>query len=664
MSTFTIVFNTINNVMIKQELEKATKAAKEVETIGYQRFLEAKLATETELKLSREVVEKTKNLIKGMIQQHEQNHEYILSTLYSVEESVQNLKDAMDLLKLEDNMESMTQEFVDLLRKFFKEANHLDKIYQEFSNYGFKPEKYDKDSLINFVIKNLDGETFGIIRSLQRKLVNNKGLFHLASYVGVEKYILYTRSKSSLQFILNLFSYYVLIEIRTLVVISFSKNVATHIEPKTNMYWQDHKEYDLEVDYRVKNTLEMLQFHSNYVTGRYWVYDSYKNPIGHNYVTFTNFMRGFILRGSKCSEIGNSKNDDEDKRNDEKDEDFNCTISNPNKCEGELIPVDDPINFSKRNRSVMNVCFSRKENRNYDYVKFNKGPKNAKCSGTSKIFPYLEGCESCFFLCYDHFENSSDRYISLDEMVTNITEKRIITGVRFNKHNGVIGIDIQETQIDKAGCALLNTTKWIINKGKKLFALNPTKLHLYLGEIRTNNKNRVVTGLRFEEIADGLQLQVRFHELIKCAQNSTLVASTLNWITTEKSARRIDVSNKEVPNHHSDLSLPIKSFGNSKIRIGASDFESDGAQTTVPFFDTREVVCEPPVALWGIGWIYKGESEYYSGYVAPYLISANYLYDIDMENLLNLAERSNDASILQVTKRENPSKNNGIDAWK
>lgn len=52
-------------------------------------------------------------------------------------------------------------------------------------------------------------------------------------------------------------------------------------------------------------------------------------------------------------------------------------------------------------------------------------------------------------------------------------------------------------------------------------------------------------------------------------------------------------------------SLP-DSESNSYIDFTNTDIDADAAQSTVPFIDTQDVICEPKVPLSGIGIYHKG----------------------------------------------------------
>lgn len=52
-------------------------------------------------------------------------------------------------------------------------------------------------------------------------------------------------------------------------------------------------------------------------------------------------------------------------------------------------------------------------------------------------------------------------------------------------------------------------------------------------------------------------------------------------------------------------SLP-DSESNTYIDFVNSDIDTDAAQSTVPFIDTQDVICEPKVPLSGVGLYHKG----------------------------------------------------------
>ncbi len=55
-------------------------------------------------------------------------------------------------------------------------------------------------------------------------------------------------------------------------------------------------------------------------------------------------------------------------------------------------------------------------------------------------------CSYCLCKCDDFNNPRSERYWSLREVVANVAENMVVTGVRFTKRNKIIHLEIEQAQ--------------------------------------------------------------------------------------------------------------------------------------------------------------------------------------------------------------------------
>ena len=75
------------------------------------------------------------------------------------------------------------------------------------------------------------------------------------------------------------------------------------------------------------------------------------------------------------------------------------------------------------------------------------------------------------------------------------------------------------------------------------------------------------------------------------------------------------LKNPNIPIRSTNPSIPL-SWSNQFVRLQASDYEKDAAQTTVPFFDAQPCTSSSPTPLSGIGLFLKGQN-LYGGFITP-----------------------------------------------
>ncbi|XP_037934522.1 uncharacterized protein LOC119668915 isoform X2 [Teleopsis dalmanni] len=277
--------------------------------------------------------------------------------------------------------------------------------------------------------------------------------------------------------------------------------------------------------------------------------------------------------------------------------------------------------------------------RRYEWIEYENGRilgKAGYCTrGTTKVDSWwrylLWHCSYCFCLC-DEQGLKSDRYFNLRDVVSDVEENKVVTGLRFVKKNRVFHLQIQQGELQPRGSINASNISWKptnnynifdrdVKNGRDYHTLSYESRSIDLDDVHTEDISYIVTGVRFRVMGTHLNLEARFSEFN--FKTGELVSPEINsfW----KSNDNTDVSGNrrtKIRLNSPDISIRtiVKSLPNSKdndyIDFVNSDMDKDAAQSTVPFIDTQGVVSKPPVPLAGVG-IYHKTQNGYGGFVGP-----------------------------------------------
>ncbi|XP_049817673.1 uncharacterized protein LOC109609294 [Aethina tumida] len=285
----------------------------------------------------------------------------------------------------------------------------------------------------------------------------------------------------------------------------------------------------------------------------------------------------------------------------------------------------------------MNVCNSNEKSvRKYQVIEYKDGTilgNKTECENEWKNvkskWTWLGHCTYCMCYCEDHTD--SDRYWNIREVNSDIMSNRVVTGVRFVKHNRIIHLQIQQGQLLKNGRININSLEWkpvedySVTDSHKSKDLDYFKLHYNRRSIDLDDlhvdKGYVVTGVRFR--LDDMKRRLKL-EIGMTPYNASIGLLTRNIQKWQHNSRRAE---KRINLKNSDL--PTKSFHSTKlsgsneyITFTHSDLHKDVAQSTIPFIDSQAVAPRNPTPLAGIGIFHKRE-EGFGGFIAPKVFTFN-----------------------------------------
>ncbi|XP_070072687.1 uncharacterized protein [Drosophila takahashii] len=289
--------------------------------------------------------------------------------------------------------------------------------------------------------------------------------------------------------------------------------------------------------------------------------------------------------------------------------------------------------------SDMKVCESDyTSDRRFEYIQFESGLVYGQ-TGSFHAVTDVESwhrwifwrCSYCLCLC-DDISDNSDRFFSLRTVVADVQSNRVVTGLRFVKHNRVLHLQIQEGELLPQGI-IDASVKWKpvdkfevsdenVKKDVDFHMLSFEKRFIDLDEVKVENQY-VVTGLRFRVVGTHLNLEAQFSKFN--FESGQLIEPTKNsfWKSggSDQPRKQLHLKNPNVSTR-SNSSVPLSS-DNQYIEFTNTGFKEDAAQSTVPFIDIQDVTSDPPVPLSGIGIYYKG-LDGNGGFLAPKLITYDF----------------------------------------
>lgn len=134
----------------------------------------------------------------------------------------------------------------------------------------------------------------------------------------------------------------------------------------------------------------------------------------------------------------------------------------------------------------------------------------------------------------------------------------------------------------------------------------------------------VITGIRFKFYGGHLHFEV---QATKFDFTTGKLYDSFEWISSLKDQRDfIDLADSDSPEKSENFSLPNWQ-PNKFVEFQSTGRTKDVKQRTIPYIDTQLVEPYNPAPLVGVGIYYKG-SDGYGGYVAPHLITYDYLAHI------------------------------------
>ncbi|XP_059061469.1 uncharacterized protein LOC131854371 [Achroia grisella] len=271
--------------------------------------------------------------------------------------------------------------------------------------------------------------------------------------------------------------------------------------------------------------------------------------------------------------------------------------------------------------SDMSVCTSSsRSNRRYEWIKYVNGHnlgRDSNCTlhkGTKQQVQswwhwLVWHCSYCMCLCDD--PENSDRYFSLREAISDIEKNKVITGIRIIKQGRMFHLQISQGTLTKDGhvhleswvpCQIFHNTDPDVTDGVDYHTLSYMKRAIDLDDIVAPD-GYVLTGVRFRLLGTHLNLSIRVTKLDFISGLLTPINSI--WIGNDNTdasntpRSRLKLIRPFLPTL-STAAMPENSRHDQFMEFTHSSFETDAAQTTVPFIDIQ------PIQPYGRGALLSG----------------------------------------------------------
>lgn len=189
------------------------------------------------------------------------------------------------------------------------------------------------------------------------------------------------------------------------------------------------------------------------------------------------------------------------------------------------------------------------------------------------------------------------------------------------KDNGVFQLVISQRTLSKYGQTddseqytwkgaekVFAVSDYDVVEGVDYYSLSYENRSVNLDDLVVPN-DKVVTGVRFQELNGHLILQIRATDFDYLSGRLRNIDHN-PWVMNEKGGQyEIEINKRTNPvTSHGDVQRPNQ-LPNSYVRFGPTDFDGDVGQLTVPFIETTRIESKNPVILGGIGLTYKTNDE-------------------------------------------------------
>ncbi|CAG7838548.1 unnamed protein product [Allacma fusca] len=330
------------------------------------------------------------------------------------------------------------------------------------------------------------------------------------------------------------------------------------------------------------------------------------------------------------------------------DEEMEC-LTKKKQCDQYEPPCPPRAYQCQTASAIVTTCPSARKDRLYEFIQgedYRYGSKDHVCQNETTT---LKGkwnmepdtlvdtphyCDICACYCFEPLKPLlgafSVRYFSVAGSPSLIKFNYIIVGVKFERVDDQITIRIAQAVALPNYKVNTSTIEWIpVKKEKEAVRLDRDLRSVNLDDVVTQERNRVVTGVKFVSATyrghvqyNYLGLQIRTHEITPAGKIVNLVGKLAK--NANSTANRVLYKYPDDPDGPDDPILAVgkalpDTTSNQYIVFLGSSLHKDAAQQTIPFFDTQKLIRKEPKWLKGVG-IYHKSRPGFGGFLAFKLI--------------------------------------------
>ncbi|XP_068913358.1 uncharacterized protein [Tenebrio molitor] len=523
----------------------------------------------------------------------------------------------------------------------------IDAYYKRMETLVMDIEKFENSTLIKFgnaVVSDLPNSVLLMIETVYQQVTEPNFLKTLFKHSRPTNQLFFCKDRQSAQrSFYHFFSDILLMNTKSHVLIQ----VAYMIK---KLFGEGKFVKEISVDNeqfreRMNNIITTIRPYMMEASLELWRCDPDKHIPDETYVEFTNFLHGYILNKANLDGRGQCR-EECDVYSYIRDTETNVKCNTDNDWCNNQHQIHCPkIVNCQFIDSKMRVCKSRMSNtkRRYEYVELLEKnsilgkKKSCRAGDEINLATYRNWvvfkCSYCFCLCDEGAKSYSDRYINLRAAMANTNENRVVTGLRFVKHNRILHLQIQEGRLVENGEIDRSTVRWVpvedyklldktIYEGQDYHTLSWEQRGFELHDVMVD-EGFVVTGARFRRVGSRIDLEVL----------TTPFNFTTGKLMPEKNVFKDDPRTsikfkfeKELKLIKPDIPTRVTNTDhttNRYVQFVNTDYYKDAGQTTVPFFDAQPVESAVPVPLSGIGIYHKGKSGS-GGFIAPRIFTYNF----------------------------------------
>ncbi|XP_012541397.2 uncharacterized protein LOC105839550 isoform X2 [Monomorium pharaonis] len=471
--------------------------------------------------------------------------------------------------------------------------------------------------LTNFAEVILRDANAAIPRSLDRiaTIITNENLF-IEAYKEASKQMC-NEMQSPQQLLYNLYNVVALTEIKGYTMIQFSY-MLLRLYNEGNNFSEEIQALKQQYAIRTSNTLRAVKTAMAFAPRSMWRCDPSVHKKDETYAELKELFQGYIVNEvdlnsestcrENCAYYGYSKA-------------YGCYqnqfCAKQRQCKGKILNCEYID-------SDMWICPSdRNDSKRYEYIQYENGlhygNPNTCPRPTIKVDSWWRWlfwhCSYCFCYCDDHSPNS-DRYFSLRSVTSDISNNKVITGIKLMKINQVIHIQIQEGQLLPRGEINSTTIDWQPVDAFSVMDSNVRSgvdYHTIIWEQRaldlddlTSSQDHLLTGIRFRMVGSRLNLEIKITPFNFTSGLLVQPDEKSFWHSNDVTDRtELKYTEPDIPTR---IPVPHEpdSTENQYLNFAPSDRQKDAAQSTIPFLDVQPVVPNPPVPLSGAGIFHRG----------------------------------------------------------
>ncbi|XP_063982551.1 uncharacterized protein LOC135165314 [Diachasmimorpha longicaudata] len=294
----------------------------------------------------------------------------------------------------------------------------------------------------------------------------------------------------------------------------------------------------------------------------------------------------------------------------------------------------------------VHACVTAERPRRYEWINDSNGVPVRNCQTRT----FQKGT-SCLCTCIDNDVDSiSTHLFNLQPVEADVDRDMVVTGIRFTVHNGVMQLQIQQGKLGpfweieglpewkpvndiseqirakRLGRKLRGESPEVEEGSDYLIVKEGTEVQLDTLSVPTGH---VLTGVKFDLVQEGGQDSSRRVQIGVFSMPFNVTNGRLKHLDTRPTLTRPDSVKRTqlvFPTENVINPLPVTKFSGSNqwVSIITSNMKNDGGQTTLPYFDAKPVVSDPPSALGGVGIFHKSGGNF-TGFVALKCVSLDYV---------------------------------------